>query len=123
MSTDNFNWRFSNPIEALWGKQYVNDMANYYSINGDASMKMTQAELCSLEDALNDALTSHLFTANSNFDQAFINFLENDQSYSSDFINKLTVWDLMMPSTLLKIVNNYWTSEIISLLNPFKSHH
>ena len=123
MSTDNSYWRFSNPIEALWGKQYVKDMANYYSINGDASMKMTQAELCSLEDALNDALTSNLFTANRYFDQAFINFLENDQSYSSDFINKLTVWDLMMPSILPKIENYNYKSEIISLLNPFKSHH
>jgi len=103
--TDNSFWWFSNPIKAVWGKQYVKDMANYYSINGDASMKMTQAELCSLEDALNNALTSNSLTASGNFDQAFINFLENDQSYSSDFINKLTVWDLMMPSTLPKIVN------------------
>ena len=123
MSTNNFNWRFSNPIEALWGKQYVKDMANYYSINGDASMQMTQAELCSLEDALNEALSSHLIMVHRSFDQDFINFLENEQSYSSDFVNKLTVWDLMMPPTLPKIVNYNYKSEIISLLNPFKSHH
>ena len=94
MLTDNSNWRFSNPIKAVWGKQFVNDMANFYSINGDTSMKMTQAELCSLEDALNNALTSNPSIASRSFDLAFINFLETEKKYSSEFIDKLKVWDL-----------------------------
>ena len=94
MSTDNSNWRFSEPIKSVWGKQYVNDMANFYSINGDTSMKMTQAELCSLEDALNNALTSNPSIASRSFDLAFINFLETEKKYSSEFIDKLKVWDL-----------------------------
>jgi len=88
--TDNSNWRFSNPIKAMWGKQFVQDMANFYSNNGDASMKMTQAELCSLKDALNDALASNQYLAHRYFYRAFIDFLEREQSYSSDFISKLT---------------------------------
>ena len=91
--TDNSHWIFSNPIKAVWGKQFVKDMANYYSTNGDASMKMTQAELCSLEDALNDALASNQYMAHRSFDRAFIDFLQEEQSYSSDFIGKLTAWD------------------------------
>ena len=79
----------------MWGKQYVKDMANYYSINGDASMKMTQAELCSLEDALNDALTSNQLQVNGNFDLGFINFLETENKFSSEFIGKLKAKDLL----------------------------
>ena len=91
--TDNSHWIFSNPIKAVWGKQFVKDMANYYSTNGDASMKMTQAELCSLEDTLNDALASNQYMAHRSFDRAFIDFLQKEQSYSLDFIGKLTAWD------------------------------
>lgn len=93
--TDNSYWWFSNPIKAVWGKQYVKDMANYYSINGDASMKMTQAELCSLEDALNDAVTSNQLQVNGNFDLGFINFLETENKFSSEFIGKLKAKDLL----------------------------
>ena len=96
MLTDNSFWWFKNPIKAVWGKQYVKDMANYYSINGDASMKMTQAELCSLEDALNNALTPNSITASSNFGHAFINFLETENKYSSEFIGKLKAKDLLI---------------------------
>ena len=106
MSTDNSNWRFSEPIKSVWGKQYVNDMANFYSINGDTSMKMTQAELCSLEEALNNALTSAPSIATGygsyNFDLGFINFLETENKYSSEFIDKLKAWDLLTYTLLLR---------------------
>ena len=95
MTTDNSHWRFSNPIKAMWGKEYVKDMANFYSINGDASLKMTQAELCSLEEALNDALISNPSLVTSNFDLGFLDFLETEKTYSSDFIRKLKAWDLL----------------------------
>ena len=97
MLTDNsnwFQWGNSSPLNAVWGKEFVKDMANLYSSTGDATMQMTQAELCSLEEALNDALSSAPWSARSGFHSNFINFIENSNTYDSVFTDKLKGWIL-----------------------------
>lgn len=71
-------------------------MANLYSSLGDTSMQMTQAELCSLEEALNNALASGPDVVRSNFHSYFVDFLQNssENAYDPAFTDKMKAWNL-----------------------------
>ena len=60
MLTDNSNWSWNgqNPLYGAWGEQWMMDMASFYSANGDASTTLTQAEMCSLQQAISEAMAA-----------------------------------------------------------------
>ena len=99
MQTDNSNWNWNgqNPLYGAWGEQWMMDMASWYSSSGSAATSLTQAEMCSLQQAISEAMAAGAAGADggaSNFGANMYNdvanYIANNGGYSQDFSDKVS---------------------------------
>ena len=100
MQTDNthWNWNSQNPLYGAWGEQWMMDMASWYSSSSSATAAttLTQAEMCSLEQAISEAMAAGAAGADGgagnfgpNMYNDVANYIANNGGYSQDFSDKV----------------------------------